>query len=309
MLWFLLLLNVERTQVAKCLMCGLWWRWQAQCSTKDIPNSHVPESKSATIGGPYQSSYSERKEDADVQKGSKGLMQSRLTSLYSNGQHKATETASRVEGMWATSFGLMTWYHPFYFGSVFGWLSLHWFDYLLGIYAIRWAFTHSFTSWMMYFDIWSTSACVLVMNLRWKCSTIYVADVSIREPAPKANYTAANFPAAAQYRRLATEFKDTDRAFSPEPEEKINPYSLNRKRPNNPYGAKRKPEKFKKSFREVSKEVSREEFSSDDDSPNEPPPVSFVTAKQKLVRQFEIVNVRCYFNLTLQLMHGSSSSF
>lgn len=148
---------------------------------------------------------------------------------------------------------------------------------------------------------------MIVLNLRWKCSTVRFADVSLPEPAPKANYTAATFPAAGQYRRLATEFKDTERASSPEPEEKINPYSLNRKRPNNPYGAKRKPEKFKKSFREVSKEVSREGLSSDDDSPNEPPPVSFVTAKQKLVRRSEIVNVRCYFNLTLR--DSTTSSF
>lgn len=85
----------------------------------------MPEAKTATVGGPYQSGYSERKEDADVQKGSKGLMQSRLPSLYTNGLLKATETASRVEGMWATSFGRMTWYHPLFFRSVFGLLFPH----------------------------------------------------------------------------------------------------------------------------------------------------------------------------------------
>jgi hypothetical protein len=80
----------------------------------------------------------------------------------------------------------------------------------------------------------------------------------------------------------------------------MNPYSLNRKRPSNPYGAKRKPEKFKKSFREVSKEVTREEISTDDDSPNEPPPVSFVTAKQKLVSHHEILNLKCDLSSTFK---------
>lgn len=130
------------------------------------------------------------------------------------------------------------------------------------------------------------------------------------EPAPKANYTGASFPTAGPYRRLTTEIKDNDRSSSPEPEERINPYSLNRKRPSNPYGANRKPEKFKKSFREVSKEVSREEISTDDDSPNEPPPVSFVTAKQKLVRPCEILVFKCLLSFTLmnqeiRIIHGN----
>lgn len=114
-----------------------------------------------------------------------------------------------------------------------------------------------------------------------------VAETVLKDPdflgvAPKAKYSAATLPSAGSYRRRATENRDNDRLPSPESEAKINPYSLNRKRPNNPYGAKRKPEKFKKASREVPKEVAREEMSSDDDSPSEPPSVSFVTAKQKL---------------------------
>lgn len=89
-------------------MCDFWWRWQAQCSTKDIPNSLVSEVKIPTTGGPYQGGYSERKEEADVLRSSKGLMQSRLTSLYTHGQQKVVETAPCVEGRMAISFGLMT---------------------------------------------------------------------------------------------------------------------------------------------------------------------------------------------------------
>jgi hypothetical protein len=117
-------------------------------------------------------------------------------------------------------------------------------------------------------------------ELALKLFNVCVADISLPEPAPKASSIAATFATAGPYRRLATEIKDNDRLPSPEPEERINPYSLNRKRLNNPNGANRKPEKFKKAFREV----SREEMSTDDDSPDEPPPVSFVTAKEKLVR-------------------------
>ncbi|KAG0590882.1 hypothetical protein KC19_1G132600 [Ceratodon purpureus] len=170
----------------------------AQCSTKDIPDSHVSEVVDLTRDGPYQGASFEKKEEGDARP-NKALMQSRLTSLY-QGQQKVVEAAPFVE------------------------------------------------------------------------------DVRLPEPAPKANSTAATFPTAGPYRRLAAEIKGNDRLPSPEPEERINPYSLNRKRPNNPYGAKRKPEKFKKTFREG----NRDDISTDDDSPDEPPPLSFVTAKEKL---------------------------
>lgn len=171
----------------------------AQCSTKDIPDSLVSEVVNTTRDAPYQGGFSEKKEEGDA-RSSKALMQSRLSSLYTQGQQKVVEAARCAE------------------------------------------------------------------------------DICLPEPAPKANSIAATFATAGPYRRLATEIKDNDRLPSPELEERINPYSLNRKRLNNPYGANRKPEKFKKAFREV----SREEISTDDDSPDEPPPVSFVTAKEKL---------------------------
>lgn len=134
-------------------------------------------------------------------------------------------------------------------------------------------------------------------ELALRLCIICVADPDFLGVAPKAKYSAATLPSAGSYRRRATENRDNDRLPSPESEAKINPYSLNRKRPNNPYGAKRKPEKFKKASREVPKEVAREEMSSDDDSPSEPPSVSFVTAKQKLVRLLETWNVKCNLNV------------
>lgn len=93
----------------------LCWRWQAQCSTKDIPNSLASEVKTPTIGGPYQGGYSERKEEADALRSSKGLMQSRLTSLYTHGQQKAIETAPSVEGRTSIAFGLLVWHRSFLF--------------------------------------------------------------------------------------------------------------------------------------------------------------------------------------------------
>lgn len=97
--------NTEHIRVAQNLLCAFWWRFQAQCSTKDIPKSLVSEVKAPTIGGPDQGGYSERKDETDVLKSGKGLMQSRLTSLYTNGHQKAVETAHYVEGRMTISFG------------------------------------------------------------------------------------------------------------------------------------------------------------------------------------------------------------
>lgn len=90
--------------VSKKFMKNFRWRWQAQCNTKDISDSLVSEVENPSRDGPYQGGFSEKKDEGDVLRSSKGLMQSRLTSLYSQGQQKVVESAPAVEGRMAISF-------------------------------------------------------------------------------------------------------------------------------------------------------------------------------------------------------------
>ena len=88
-------------------MKDFWWRWQAQCNTKDVPDSLVSDVVNLTRDEPYQGGFSEKKEEGDISRSSKALTQSRLTSLYTQGQQKVVEAAPCVEGRMAISFRLV----------------------------------------------------------------------------------------------------------------------------------------------------------------------------------------------------------
>lgn len=111
------------------------------------------------------------------------------------------------------------------------------------------------------------------------CYLSRLTDSSQPEPGSRAKDIVSVNANSGPYRRLLTECKDIDTLPTSEAEEKINFSSLNRKRPGTFYGAKRRPEKFKMTARDV----PREDISSEDDAPAEPPPLNFVTAKQKWV--------------------------
>jgi hypothetical protein len=111
------------------------------------------------------------------------------------------------------------------------------------------------------------------------CYLCCLTDSSQPEPGLRAKDIASVNANSGPYRRLLTECKDIDTLPTSEAEEKINFSGLNRKRPGSFYGAKRRPEKFKMTARDV----PREDISSEDDAPAEPPTLNFVTAKQKWV--------------------------
>jgi hypothetical protein len=63
----------------------------------------VSEVVNTTRDAPYQGGFSEKKEEGDA-RSSKALMQSRLSSLYTQGQQKVVEAAPCAEGRMAISF-------------------------------------------------------------------------------------------------------------------------------------------------------------------------------------------------------------
>ena len=82
-----------------------------------------------------------------------------------------------------------------------------------------------------------TSSCILA-----SC----VTELNQPEPALTATEIAriGAGPFRKPYKSLAIECNEIDRLPSPEAEDfRFNPYALNRKRPRNPYGANRRPER------------------------------------------------------------------
>lgn len=80
-------------------MCYLTFSLQAQCSMRDIISSSLPVSSPPTTDA-NQIVVPEVREEGSHLKPSRALTQSKITSLYTNGQHKVVESTETLTGSW-----------------------------------------------------------------------------------------------------------------------------------------------------------------------------------------------------------------